>query len=77
MTMRAELEAELMGLTTMIDRWAEQIQLDETNIRQNQQSKSNRRCLADYGIPRSTVAWWTSPPLSLNCGWLRALGGTS
>ena len=30
MTMQAELEAELSGLTTMIDRWAEQIRLDET-----------------------------------------------
>ena len=34
--MQAELEAELSGLTTMIDRWAEQIRLDETEIRRNE-----------------------------------------
>jgi hypothetical protein len=33
--MRAELEAELMGLTAMINRWAEQIQRDEADIRHN------------------------------------------
>jgi hypothetical protein len=36
MAMQAELEAELSGLTTMIDRWAEQIRLDETDIRRNE-----------------------------------------
>jgi hypothetical protein len=71
MTMQAELEAELSGLTTMIDRWAEQIRLDETDIRRNEAAAeavtlSGRlrytaisRCLVDE-VAALTQLWATA-----------------
>ena len=71
MTMQAELEAELSGLTTMIDRWAEQIRLDETEIRRNEAAAevvtlSGRlryaaisRCLVDE-VAALTQLWATA-----------------